>query len=245
MVPQLVVGGTPTERLTKALTFIQKSLGEKPNLDKGHPDLILLESPSSIGIGQVRQLQKGLALKPYSSPVKTVLIREAERLTIPAQNALLKTLEEPPPNSLIILTTSKADLLLPTIVSRCQLIKLPAKTEIEIDKETINHQLSTINFILKGRVGERIKVAEGVAKDREEAIKFCQAQLLLWREMLLTKIASSPKPPIRFKPYYPLLTPAQIVKTLGAIQETLSFLEANVNVRLALEALLLSYPSLN
>jgi len=229
---QLIVGGNQTERLSRAYTIIKKGFDKKLDLDKGHPDLILLEPTASIGIEMIRQLQKRLFLKPYSAPVKAALIKEAEKLTIPAQNALLKTLEEPPANSLIILTASKTDLLLPTVVSRCQLIKLPAKTEIEIDKETINYQLSIINLILKGRVGERIKIAERIAKNREEAIKFCQAQLLLWRKMMLGEITSQ-------------LTTRQIIQALRAVQETLSLLEVNVNVRLALEALLLSYPSLN
>lgn len=242
---QLIVGGTPAERLTKAHALIEKNLGQKLDLAKGHPDLLLLEPDASIGIEKIRWLQKKLALKPYSSAIKVALIRGAERLTIPAQNALLKTLEEPPANSLVILTASKVDLLLPTVVSRCQLIKLPAKTEIEVDKETINYQLSTINLILKSGVGGRIKMASGVAKNRDGAIKFCQAQLLLWREMLLTKIASLSQPKTSLTIHYSQLTTQQLVQTLHSIQETLSLLEANVNVRLALEALLLSYPSLN
>ena len=157
---QLITGGNQEGRLTKAREIVEKNLGQKLDLDKGHPDFHLIEPAASIGIGEIRQLQKRLALKPYSSPLKAALIRKAEKLTLPAQNALLKTLEEPPAKSLIILTTVKSELLLPTIISRCQLIKLPAKTEIEIDKKIINDQLSIINSVLKSGAGERIKLAE-------------------------------------------------------------------------------------
>jgi DNA polymerase-3 subunit delta' len=183
-------------------------------LERGHPDILIFEPPASIGINQIRQLQKKLALKPYSANLKVALLTSAEKLTLPAQNALLKTLEEPPAKSLIILTTAKSALLLPTIVSRCQLIKLPVKTEIKLDREALNNQQSIINNILKSGAGERLQQAEKLAKNRDQAINFCQNQLWLWRKILLARINSSPKQKIS-------LNYQQIIQTLKTIRSTL------------------------
>jgi len=93
-----------------------------------HPDLLMVladkeEKSSEIGIGKIRTLQHQLSFYPYKSSLKVVIIEEAHNLTREAANAFLKTLEEPSSRSLIILTSSAGDSILPTILSRCQLIK--------------------------------------------------------------------------------------------------------------------------
>lgn len=88
-----------------------------------HPDLHLLQplpDKRDISIEQVRELQQVLALRPFEATRKACLIEPAERMSPGAANALLKTLEEPPGHGLLILLTSQADLLLPTVRSRCQ-----------------------------------------------------------------------------------------------------------------------------
>jgi DNA polymerase-3 subunit delta' len=88
-----------------------------------HPDLHLLQplpDKRDISIEQVRELQQMLSLRPFEAKRKACLIDPAERMSIGAANSLLKTLEEPPGDSLLILLTSQADLLLPTVRSRCQ-----------------------------------------------------------------------------------------------------------------------------
>ncbi len=233
---QLIVGGCQSDRLAKAKEIIEKNLNHKIDFEKGHPDLLLIKPAASIGITTIRGLQKKLALKPYSSPIKAALINQAKKLTIPAQNALLKTLEEPPAKSLIILATAKVDFLLPTIISRCQLINLPAKTEIKLGKAAIASQRTVLIKILKSGVGERVKLAEKLAKNRDQAIEFCQHQLLIWRKILLTGINSPPK--TRF-----FFSPQQAIQAINAVQKSLTLLEANVNPRLVIESLLLSFPS--
>ncbi len=86
-----------------------------------HPDLHLLEPDGAfIKIDQIRDLQKELAYRPFEAPKKACIIDGAERLNQAAGNALLKTLEEPPGNALIILVTAQVSGVLPTILSRCQ-----------------------------------------------------------------------------------------------------------------------------
>ncbi len=86
-----------------------------------HPDIHQLDADgAAIKIDQVRRLQQDLSLRPLEGGYKICLIDGAEQLTTSAANALLKTLEEPQPGTLIILLTSQPQKLLPTICSRCQ-----------------------------------------------------------------------------------------------------------------------------
>ena len=86
-----------------------------------HPDLHYLEPDGAyIKIEQVRTLQREMSLRPYEAPRKACIIDGADRFHPAAANALLKTLEEPPGNAIMILVSSNPAAVLPTIVSRCQ-----------------------------------------------------------------------------------------------------------------------------
>jgi len=207
----LVTGGTEEERWQTALKIAQENLKENPF---SHPDFLSITGLKSIGIEQIRELEKKLVLKPYQGKIKIIIINEAEKLTLPAQNALLKTLEEPPANSLIILTAPKKDLLLSTVVSRCQIIRLKEKNYLE-------KEASDLPKIQGKRVGECLKIARNRAKTKEEAISFCQLLLLKERESLLNE------PNIKK------------VRNIGYILKTIRFLESNVNPILATGNLLL------
>ena len=89
-----------------------------------HPDLRIIEPDGMfIKIEQIRELQRELSLRPYEAPRKVCIIEATERLHPAAANALLKTLEEPPGNALIILLAENRDSVLPTILSRCQQLR--------------------------------------------------------------------------------------------------------------------------
>lgn len=91
--------------------------------DGNHPDVIRVSAEeTSIKIDQVRAVQHRLSYKPYEKQRTTVLVDGCEQLTLPAANALLKTLEEPPDNTLLLLLTGHKAALPVTIVSRCQLV---------------------------------------------------------------------------------------------------------------------------
>ncbi len=91
------------------------------------PDIIYVrhERPNSIGVEDVRsQVNSDIAIMPYSSPYKIYIINEGEMLTDQAQNALLKTLEEPPAYAVLIILTTNLEALLPTILSRCVVLHM-------------------------------------------------------------------------------------------------------------------------
>jgi len=145
-VPQsLLITGLPQiGKATLARTFAmalncqndEKPCGQcnscKKMLSGNHPDMSILDAPQeSLKIEQVRDLQRDLSLRPHESPYKIAILCDFERATISAANALLKTLEEPPSYAIIILTAQNSSLLLPTIVSRCQIISLrPAANQV-------------------------------------------------------------------------------------------------------------------
>ena len=87
-----------------------------------HPDIIFVthEKPNTIGVEDIRsKINNDIGIKPYHGPYKIYIMNEAEKMTVQAQNALLKTLEEPPAYAVIILLTCSTEALLPTIISRC------------------------------------------------------------------------------------------------------------------------------
>lgn len=98
----------------------------KQALSGNHPDIRhLIHEKATIGVDDIRlQLNNDIMVKPYSRPYKVYIIEEAEKMTEQAQNAMLKTIEEPPEYAIILLLTINAKLLLPTILSRCILLNV-------------------------------------------------------------------------------------------------------------------------
>src|SRR5213082_977230 len=109
--------------------------GQPPRLEV-HPDYWEDDRSEAISIDEIRfhpergaqahdqSLQQFLSLKPFVAPTRVALLANVERMTEAAQNCVLKTLEEPPTNTVLVLTTAYADHLLPTCLSRCQVIAL-------------------------------------------------------------------------------------------------------------------------
>jgi DNA polymerase-3 subunit delta' len=247
----LILGGNSAEREEEVKKLYSQLKPQKASFAHD-PDLTQLEGENSIGINQVRNLEHNLSLKPHSFPPKIGLVAQAEKLTIEAQNALLKVLEEPIGDSVLILAAPRKENLLPTVVSRCQLIALPEKAEIELSQEEIKKLSQELEKFLKSSPGKRIQLVNDI-KTRDEAIAFCQAQLVLWRELLLKQLkqSKSSKTPSSSPLTLPCqqagsrLSTPEITTTIRRIEKTLKYLRANVNVRLSLNNLLLSYPFLN
>ncbi len=90
-----------------------------------HPDLlIVVPQRANLLIDQVREVQRQAALSPMEARYKVFILRQIERATAPAANALLKTLEEPPPHVVLFLTLTQGEQTLPTVASRCQQLTL-------------------------------------------------------------------------------------------------------------------------
>lgn len=124
-----------------------------------HPDVRLIQPEGGrrgVVIEQVRQLEHDAALRPYEAQVKVFIIAGADAMTDAAANALLKTLEEPPDATLLVLTATDPSQLLPTIASRCQEIALRAVPSEEIEGALLE----------RGAVPERAKLLARLAGGR-------------------------------------------------------------------------------
>lgn len=117
-------------------------------LTDNHPDIIRVthEKPNTIGVDDIRgQVNNDVGIKPYSGPYKVYIIGEAEKMTAQAQNAILKTLEEPPQYAVIILLTSNVNSLLPTILSRCVVMNMKPVAD-ELVKKYLMEQLKVPDY---------------------------------------------------------------------------------------------------
>ena len=114
----------------------------KRALGKNHPDIITVthEKPGTITIDEIRdQVIHDVAIKPYYGPYKVYIIPDAEMMTTQAQNALLKTIEEPPEYAVILLLTINIDSLLQTIRSRCVRLDLKVVDDTLVKQYLMEH----------------------------------------------------------------------------------------------------------
>lgn len=113
----------------------------KQAVSGNHPDIRrVTHEKATIGVDDIRlQLNNDILVKPYSRPYKVYIIDEAEKMTEQAQNAMLKTIEEPPEYAVILLLTVNAKLLLPTILSRCILLNIRPVARQAVTKLLTEH----------------------------------------------------------------------------------------------------------
>lgn len=142
------------------------------------------KSVLSIGIDDIKSIHKKIFLKPLRSETKAIIIEEADLLTIEAQNALLKVLEEPPVQTIILLCVESKDSLLPTILSRCKIIEIPNES-VSLSDNEINEYVEFINNLNSMKAGERLKKAEELSRDKDEATAWIAKLILILRKELI------------------------------------------------------------
>lgn len=213
---------------------------------KASPDLLVIAAEKSIGIQKVRDLEKFLILKPYEGNFKVVLICEAEKLTVEAQEALLKTLEEPPESGKIILCAADRDYLLPTVISRCLHLPVHFKPQFEIPADRQQTIIDQLEKLLDGEIANKLILASQISPD---ANVWLEEETILWRDLLFAKIGLGDWLTLgaaagKIKKIASQLTEKKIVEVLSKLSSIKKALEANVNTRLSIEALLLNFPFL-
>lgn len=128
----LFIGPSSIGKFMVARKFAGKLIGKELSSSFAHPDVFTVSQEEKIKIEQIRELGRFLSLSSYSSKNKVAIVNNIEQFGKEAANALLKTLEEPPPNSVIILIASKPGKVLSTITSRCQIIRFYPVRESEL-----------------------------------------------------------------------------------------------------------------
>lgn len=136
--------------------------------DHNQPDIIYVkhEKPNNISVDDIRtQLNNDIVIKPYSSKYKVYIVDEAEKMNQQAQNALLKTIEEPPAYAVIMLLTTNADSFLQTIRSRCITLNIKSVKD-EVIKSYLmsthhipDYQADICAAFAQGVVGKAVKLA--------------------------------------------------------------------------------------
>jgi len=151
-------------------------------IDFGYQALLREETVAQqreLRIDTIRSVEAEISLKPFEGQRKVYIIREAEAMTNEAANCLLKTLEEPPPHGVLLLTVTDARLLLPTIVSRCQVLGLRLVPMNLIERELQGRygvdedRANLLARLSGGKIGWAITAAQDgtTLKQREERLK--------------------------------------------------------------------------
>jgi DNA polymerase-3 subunit delta' len=117
-----------------------------------HPDVGLVVAPKRVlRVEQMRQIEKEANFRPFEGKARVFLIDEADKLNDASANALLKVLEEPPRTSHLILITARPAMLLPTILSRCQMIRFSPLTPAEIESHLVKTEIDMKTARLRAR----------------------------------------------------------------------------------------------
>ena len=258
----------------------------KQVMSGNHPDLIYVthEKPGSIGVDDVReQINDTIMIRPYSSYYKIYIVDEAEKMTVQAQNALLKTIEEPPSYAVIILITTNQEAFLPTILSRCVQMKLKPLKDFTI-KSYLTQNLHIAEkdadicaAFARGNLGKAIHLASSdefkelfqkvmvlvknvgtmdismlldcIREIKEQNLDIGEVLDLMqfwYRDVLMFKVTKDMNLLI-FKNEYKMINEtgekvdyAGLEAILAAIDTARTRLNANVNMELAMELLLLT-----
>lgn len=153
----------------------------KQAVSGNQPDIIRVthEKPTTISVDDIRrQINNDIEIRPYSSKYKIYIIPEADMMSVQAQNALLKTMEEPPEYAVLILLTENAETLLPTIRSRCVMLKL-RNIKDQLVKKYLMEQMEIPDYkadvcvaFAQGNMGKAIALAtsEHFNEIKEEAV---------------------------------------------------------------------------
>lgn len=210
MAPILVV----SPEIELRIEYVRQILAEN-KLAESHPNLLWLGEEEKLGVEAAKKIREHLSLKPYQGTHQAVVIIKADNLTPESQNSLLKTLEEPAEDAIIILGTSFEEQLLTTLLSRCQVVRVldeGSKIEGKFKKK--------IEKLLSESTEEKFVFIEKL----EEKEKFLEELITHFREMHHHKPSK------------------QLNQFLADLILAQKWAQANVNLRAILEYLMLRMP---
>lgn len=175
-------------------------------LSENHPDItrVVHEKPNTVSVDDIRsQLNSDVGIKPYSSSRKIYIVNEAEKMTVQAQNALLKTLEEPPEYVVILLLTANVDALLPTILSRCVVLNMKPVTDRQVKEylcttlQVPDYKAEVCAAFARGNIGKAkaLATSEDFEKVKAEALSL----LKYIQDMDLNEIVTAVKKIVEYK----------------------------------------------
>lgn len=240
---QAALCGSPERKPCGTCVSCRKVLREE------HEDLIIAE-PAGLSVKDedIEEVQRRLAKKPYAGIRNAALIKGADTMTPRAQNRLLKTLEEPPGQAILILLSENAEALLPTVRSRCILYHLDRERETESEIVLAAQKTAAqigLMLLEKKPFYELSAVLVQVTSDRETARLFLDELELWYRNLLLYPYApeliasrgAEERETLRHK--NALLKKEQCFRLVELIEEARRDLNRNINSGYALKSMIL------
>jgi len=221
-----------------------------------HADVLVVVpgDNGSIRVDQIRDVVDRAAFRPFEGRRRVVIVDEADAMAAPAQSALLKTLEEPPPSSVFVLVTSRPDMLLPTVQSRCPRLRFQAAGSEEVDEDArdVAEQV-LVRAASTDDPGVRIDAARdllvktggGGRGDREQLASHLQAMSSLLRdvELLSTRADAGGLANADVRPNLDRLTKAfggdRGLRAFTAVDKALEALARNAGVKIVADWLVL------
>jgi DNA polymerase III gamma/tau subunit len=237
MLAKILVSTSLESRAMKISDMLGMSYGHLGGGDinfKNHPDLLFLEAGEKLGIEQTKIIKEHFSYKPFQAEGRGVVIEDASTLTPEAQNSMLKTLEELSENSILIMGVNSENNLLPTILSRCQIVILEATQSVISDslrpsilgskEDSLASLQNDIEKLLNFSLEERFEYIEKLKEKKE----FLQAMLQYFRNQLHASKSTE-----------------AIKNYLKELLEAEKWMNSNVNQRGILEYLMVIMPILD
>lgn len=183
----------------------------------------------SIGIMEIRKIKQLLSLRPMGETNRLIIITDMDKATVEAQNALLKILEEPPKSTYLVLTARNPNNLLPTVVSRCQVIS-KGNREKHDENHTRNEEKILIE-ILTGSPGQRIIYVQEKIKTKEDGMQFLDKTLGVLKQFLTSQTQGIN------------LSKEEIALLITKVIAAKKYISGNINFKATLDVLLLGFPT--
>ena len=219
-----------------------------------HSDISHVEpgDSGSIRIEQVRDVVDRAGYRPFEGRRRVVIIDDADALVVPAQNALLKTLEEPPSTSVFILITARPYALLQTVRSRCIRLTFAAGRPAEVDGAVRSVAVRVLGQVATAADGARLEGAKDLlantgstaASDREQVNAHLRAMASLLRDVeIIATRAESPLANDDLRSVLERLVPAyggeRGVRSFAAVDKALTAVSSNVGIKVVADWLVL------
>jgi DNA polymerase-3 subunit delta' len=221
-----------------------------------YPDVLVVApgDNGSIKIDQIRDAIDRTAFRPFEGRRRVVIVDEADMMAAPAQSALLKTLEEPPPSSVFVLVTSRPDMLLPTVQSRCPRLRFQAtgNDAVDADAREVAQQVlagaaATDDPVVRieGARELLVNTGSGGRGDRDQLASHLQAMASLLRDVELLSARANPDDVVNadVRPYLDRLTKSfggdRGIRAFAAVDRALEALDSNAGVKVVADWLVL------
>jgi DNA polymerase III subunit delta' len=258
------VGPPGSGRTTAALTFAEALLCHRPTAEGGcgrcracalvgrrqHPDLHVLvptppernpKGPRAIRIGDIRELERQASLRPAVAARKIFIVDDADRMTDDTPHAFLKTLEEPPDRTVMILVLASVRALPATVLSRCQIVRFAPRPDPRAEAARAD-ALALFAEIRANGADALLRKLQSV--DRDTAERLIDAYWLLCRDLLLASSGAPESLLVNGTAAAEIAREAarwsmdELLGELAGCREARAALETNVSPRLTVEVLL-------